>query len=98
MTTIVANVDHTVRTALAMGERFIIESDTYRQHCLREHPNVCRQAERGTDRYPIHTEPCGCPPLPQAPSAVRVVATGTCCWTAQPIHSECAYCGEPVPE
>ena len=98
MTTIVADVDRTVREALARGERFIIETLTYRQHCLREHPNVCRQAERGTDRYPIHKEPCGCPPLPHAPKDVLLVPKGTCCFVKQTVGAECGYCGEPVPE
>lgn len=98
MTTIVADVDRMVRSALSRGDRFIIESDTYRQHCLREHPNVCRQAERGTDRYPIHAEPCGCPPIPASPKTTVIVATGTCCFTKQPVGSECGFCGEPVLE
>lgn len=83
-----------VLEAIANGERTITEKDTYLQHLLREHPNVCRQTLRYTDTYVIHAEACGCPPE-KAVEPVRV-AEGTCCGIIQPAESECWMCGEAV--
>lgn len=83
-----------VMCAIANGERTIKESDTYLQHLLREHPNVCRQTLRYTDTYVIHAEPCGCE-ADKATAPVKV-PEGVCCFMTQPIDSDCFMCGELV--
>ena len=92
--TVAADVDREVRQALAEGRYRLTERDTYRQHCLREHPNVCRQSERHTAVYVLHDEPCGCPPdhAPKPDQAPQ----GVCCYIRQAAEAECMMCGEVV--
>ncbi len=87
-------IDQRVQEAIANGERVIRERDQYLQHLLREHPNVCRQSLRNTDRYAIHAEPCHCPP--EEATAPSKVAEGVCCYIVQPAGAECFMCGSPV--
>lgn len=89
-----ALINQRVLEAIANGERVIRERDTYRQHLLREHPNVCRQTERYTDQYVIHAEPCGCPPVDVAEK--RRIEEVMCCFTIQPVGSECWDCGQEL--
>jgi hypothetical protein len=85
-----------VLTAIANGEGVIRERDQYLQHLLREHPNVCRQSLRNSDRYAVHAEPCGCPP--EAVTVPSQVPEGTCCFIMQPVGAECFMCGREVHE
>ena len=87
-------INNRVLEAIANGERVIRERNTYRQHLLREHPNVCRQTERYTDQYVIHAEPCGCPPVEATKKSA--VAEVMCCFTVQPVGSECWDCGQEL--
>lgn len=89
-----ALINQRVLEAIANGERVIRERDTYLQHLLREHPNVCRQTERYTDRYVIHAEPCGCPPVEVTEK--RRIEEVMCCFTIQPVGSECWDCGQEL--
>jgi hypothetical protein len=92
---ITEEVDKMVQHALQEGEKTLIETDTYRQHLLREHPNVCRQAFAHTDVYRLHEDPCNCPPSEQG-EVKRKVLEVTCCWLVQPIGSPCVLCGDEV--
>lgn len=97
MTTITDEIDELIRDAINNGQTTITETDTYRQHLLREHPNVCRQALRYTDIYEIHEEPCECGPSEHGGDANhRGVERGLCCWIEQPVGSHCMYCDETV--
>jgi len=87
-------INQRVADAIANGERTIKESDTYLQHLLREHPNVCRQTLRYTDTYVLHADPCGCE-ANDATVPMRV-EEATCCYTTQPVGSECYLCGEEI--
>ena len=82
--------------AIANGEGVIRERDQYLQHLLREHPNVCRQSLRNSDRYAVHAEPCGCPSEDVVTSSK--VAEGMCCYIVQPAGAECGMCGSEVTE
>ena len=91
-------IDKLVQEHLDIGQYVLFESDTYRQHLLREHPNVCRQTNRYSPQYKLHTEPCGCPPSEVQPSTDPFlnVLKGKCCWTVQPVGSACYMCDEIV--
>jgi hypothetical protein len=89
-------VNRTVCDALDNGDTIIVEHDTYRQHILREHPNVCRQTFRYTTEYRIHHDPCDCPPLPNGQPEAHKTDEGICCWIIQPIDTACMYCGEGI--
>lgn len=93
-TSIKEEIDNLVADHLERGEYYLfMEDDTYRQHCLREHPNVCRQTERHTAHYRLHPTPCDCPPISHSKpqSAVKTVYCEECFLTI-PEGTSCPFC------
>ena len=87
-------IDQLVADHIARGSSVIeVHFDTYAQHLLREHPNVCRQALAGQGRYAVHPVPCDCPPKPH--TAPTVNRSTVCCGLAQ--RGECFICGSTLP-
>lgn len=96
MSTQTEYINRRVQEAIANGEGVIRERDQYLQHLLREHPNICRQSLRNSDRYAVHAEPCGCPP--EEATAPSKASEGVCCYIVQPAGAECFMCGSEVHE